>query len=240
MEILIRSILIFSFYSFLGWALESIYATLMQKRLVNRGFLSGPFCPIYGFSASAIILSAQGINRWFPENQWGFLPFLITAIVLVTLMEYLTGYLLEKIFHTKWWDYSNRFMNLHGYISLQFSLIWGGLAFLLLRYVHPYTLDFLDRIPEGMEGYLAGALTLYFTVDTIRTVTEVLDLRRTILHYMDIPLQKYEETVFRYRRFFHAFPRLLQLNAEIMNRDVRRIVTHGIQRIREEIQNRVR
>ena len=111
-------LLYFFTYGFLGWCTEVAYATTKQGKFVNRGFLNGPICPIYGVGVSVVI--------YFLTPLSGNLIFLyVTSTILVTVLEGLTGYFMDKIFHHKWWDYSNQPLNIGGYVCLIFSLVWG-------------------------------------------------------------------------------------------------------------------
>ena len=230
--------LFFMFYSFLGWVLETIFATVKHKRFINRGFLYGFFCPIYGFGAILVLLSSEWVTRVFEHNLTALGISILLAITLVTVVEYLTGFILEKIFNCKWWDYSDNFANIHGYISFNFSLLWGLLAFLLIQVVHPVVSEVILSISVSVRGYIALLLFLYFLADTAKTVIDALDLRKVILNYANLPDNKYYEKILRYKRFFMAFPRLLVLNAGIINRDVRSILNDRFDQIKSDFKNK--
>ena len=230
--------LFFTFYSFLGWVLETIFATVKHKRFINRGFLHGFFCPIYGFGAILVLLSSEWATRVFEHNLTALGISILLAITLVTAVEYLTGFILEKIFNCKWWDYSNNFANIHGYISFNYSLLWGLLAFLLIQVVHPVVSEVILSISVSVRGYIALLLFLYFLADTAKTVIDALDLREVILNYTNLPDNKYYEKILRYKRFFMAFPRLLVLNAGIIKRDVRSILNDRFDQIKIDFKNK--
>ena len=109
-------ILFFAIYSFLGWIVETIFASINERKLINRGFLTSFFCPIYGFGAIMVIKSSILVNNVFDNYFKSFIMSILFSIILVTILEYFTGFLLEKIFACKWWDYSDNIGNLHGYI----------------------------------------------------------------------------------------------------------------------------
>ena len=113
-------------YSFLGWVLETIFRSICEKKIINTGFLYGPFCPIYGVGA---IIMLFGLNNF--KGKY-LLVFLISFIVL-TLWEYLVGWLLEKVFKTKYWDYSDHKFNFKGRICLTNSIFWGILGVLFIN-----------------------------------------------------------------------------------------------------------
>ena len=120
----------FFVYSFLGWLWETAYVSVRKKKFVNRGFINGPLCTIYGMGAVSIYL----ILKPFGDN---LAVLYIGGVVVATILEYITGWLMEKIFHTRWWDYSHRKYNLQGYISLGTSLGWGVFTVLLFEVLQP-------------------------------------------------------------------------------------------------------
>jgi uncharacterized membrane protein len=122
-------LLFFAIYSFLGWVMETVFVSIKDRKLVNRGFLNGFFCPIYGFGAVLILQSSKWVLNAFENPFTALMINVLLAVVLVTVLEYITGFILERIFNCKWWDYSNVALNLHGYICLKFSLLWGALIF---------------------------------------------------------------------------------------------------------------
>lgn len=163
---------------------------------------------------------------------------ILFSVILVTVLEYVTGFLLEKIFNCKWWDYGNNVLNLQGYICLQYSLLWGLLAFLLVQFVQPVISKGVLPIPQVVKGYLAAGLLLYFLADTTKSIMSALELRQVILNHSNISVNKYYEKIIQYKRFFLAFPRLLILNAGIINRDIRSILNDRVDKIKVEIQSR--
>ena len=110
---------IFFVYAFLGWCTEVGYAALRTGRFVNRGFLNGPVCPIYGFGMVIVLFTLEPLA----EN---ILLLFLGSVVLTSALEWITGLVLEKLFHQRWWDYSDEPFNVGGYICLRFSLMWGG------------------------------------------------------------------------------------------------------------------
>ncbi|MEN6490262.1 MAG: putative ABC transporter permease, partial [Smithella sp.] len=128
-------VVLFAFYSFLGWVVEVIYRSVTQRRFVNAGFLFGPIIPIYGFGAAAAVILEYFFSGWHL-----IIRFIILGVVL-TVLEYLVGFFAEKIFKLKLWDYSENKLNLHGRICLHFSLIWTVFAMIFVTFIHPATLD---------------------------------------------------------------------------------------------------
>lgn len=119
----------FSIYSFLGWCMEVVFCTVRTGKLVNRGFLNGPVCPIYGFGM-VIVLAVLGR---FSDN---IALLFFGGMVLTSALELVGGWALKKFFHTTWWDYSEKPLNIGGYICLQFSLAWGVCVVLAVRFLH--------------------------------------------------------------------------------------------------------
>jgi len=120
----------FVFYSFLGWLTETLYVSIKRKHFVNMGFLDGPFSPIYGSGALALILFV------FPFRQH-LLFFLIMSIIITSIIEYITSLFFEKFFKVTWWNYSKEPFNLNGRICLGTSVCWGILSVLALTFIHP-------------------------------------------------------------------------------------------------------
>ena len=124
-------ILYFFIYSFIGWCLETIYAFLVLGHFVNRGFLFGPYCPIYGFGAVLLILLLNNM-KGKPIQEF------ILAAIAFTIFEYIVSYVLEVIFGLRWWDYSEDLLNLQGRVSIAYSILWGLLGILLIEIIHPF------------------------------------------------------------------------------------------------------
>ncbi|MBU3214850.1 putative ABC transporter permease [Clostridium estertheticum] len=160
----------FIVYSFMGWCLETVYTTIRKKEFVNRGFLHGPFCPIYGFAILSIIVLLKPI-----ENNYIFL--LLGSIFLTSLIEYITGYILETTFDSTWWDYSDEPYNLHGRICLKFSIIWGFISILILKVIHPYIEYTVNLIPLNPGVFLFYITLVYFILDFIITIITIIKLK---------------------------------------------------------------
>lgn len=160
-------------YSFLGWVLESIVRTICEKKIINTGFLKGPFCPIYGFGAIIMILF---LDRF--KNNVLFL-FLISIIVL-TLWEYIVGVLLEKLFSTKYWDYSDHKLNYKGRICLTNSIAWGILGVLFINYIHPFVMQMLNHVDFIYVFIITSIIALILLIDTIISVVKIKNIKSTL------------------------------------------------------------
>lgn len=204
--------------------METTYKSKTQGEFVNRGFLNGPFTPIYGFGAILIILTSGWVQNMFGNHYPSLILSVVISTLLVTALEFITGFALEKVFYAKWWDYSNNDMNLKGYICLEYSLLWGILAFLLIRVVHPFIEQFIYLIPMAIKKLMTALLIVYFLIDTCKSVIGTLNLRNAIINYSDLSLDYYKEIIIKYKRIFVSFPRLLNLNKDVIHRDVRSII----------------
>ncbi len=163
----------FVIYSFLGWVLESIVRTISERKIINTGFLKGPFCPIYGFGAIIMILFLNG----FKNNM--FLLFIISVLVL-TLWEYIVGVLLEKLFCTKYWDYSDHKFNYKGRICLTNSIAWGILALLFINYIHPFIVQILSYVDFFYVAIIATVITFILFIDAIVSVIKIKNIKSTL------------------------------------------------------------
>ncbi|MGN0556351.1 MAG: hypothetical protein ACI4IV_00725 [Acutalibacteraceae bacterium] len=160
-------------YGFLGWCGEVAFAAARHGKFVNRGFLNGPICPIYGFG----VLIVSAVLSPIADN-W-FLLF-VGAVVLTTLLEYLTGLVLEQIFHRKWWDYSAVRFNLGGYVCLRFSLLWGVAASVVVKFVYPLTMRAVSLLPRVLDIVLLAVLSAVFLTDLVITLVSILGLPRRL------------------------------------------------------------
>ena len=169
----------FVIYSFLGWILESIVRTICEKKLINTGFLIGPFCPIYGFGAIIMILFLER----FKSNI--FLLFLI-AVIILTLWEYIVGVLLEKLFSTKYWNYSNHKFNYKGRICLTNSIAWGILGVLFINYIHPFVIQLLENVNDIYIASITSIIAFVLFIDAIISIIKVKNIKTTLQKIEDI------------------------------------------------------
>lgn len=158
--------LYFVIYSIIGWLMEIIYCAIKSKKYVSRGFLFGPWCPIYGTGAVLFILATEWLNL-----PW-FLNFFVVMIICAGL-EYITSVLMEKIFDTRWWDYTDDHkMTINGRVALETSIEFGIGGLVILYLVHPVVVGMVAGLPELMRNVIAGALALVMLVDFILTVLD--------------------------------------------------------------------
>lgn len=169
----------FIIYSFFGWALESLYKTILQKKAINSGFLYGPFCPIYGFGALIMLLCLEH----FIDNIT--LLFIVSFFIL-SLWEYIVGILLEKIFKTKYWDYSNNKFNIKGRVCLLNSCFWGILGVIFTLVVHPPINSIINSVQKNLLVYTNIILFSIMLIDCIFTVIRVYNINVNIKLLNDI------------------------------------------------------
>lgn len=167
------SILCFFLYGFLGWCTEVAFAAVKEKRFVNRGFLNGPICPVYGFGVVTVVCF---LNNWKED----ILLLYIASIVVVTAIEWFTGFLLEKLFHNKWWDYSDMPLNLNGYVCLLFSLIWGAGCVVIVKLLHPVFYKGITYIPRPLGIFLIAVLGIAAFADLYATASNILKMNRRL------------------------------------------------------------
>lgn len=165
--------LLFYFYAFLGWIWECSFVSFTEKKWINRGFLYGPWIPIYGFGAVTVLWITLPVRASLP------LVFLL-GMTGATLLELATGYVMEKIFGMRYWDYSTHFLNFHGYICLYASVGWGIFSILMVRFLHRPVEKFLLRAPAWIVEPLAQFLLVAFVIDATLSVRDALDLKKLL------------------------------------------------------------
>ncbi|KRO18452.1 putative ABC transporter permease [Lacticaseibacillus saniviri] len=151
-------ILYFFAYAFIGWVWETAYTSTRQHHWVNAGFLNGPWQPLYGFAVLGVLYLIQP----FTDNP---LMIYLIAVVYISALEYVTSWGMEKLFHTRWWDYSNVPLNLNGRIALPISLFWGLGGLLLSRYVQPMIAGWVDHTAATYGVFAAIVLIAAFMFD---------------------------------------------------------------------------
>ena len=157
-------------YSFFGWVYESILCSITTGKFVNRGFLNGPVCPVYGFGALVVILAFW----WEPDIRVWNLFF--SSMVLTCTLEYLTSWAMEKLFHARWWDYSQYRFNINGRVCLLGAVAFGAFSVLLIKVVHPRVSAFVDGFSPAAITAASAALFLTGAADCMVTVRHILAL----------------------------------------------------------------
>ena len=170
----------FMLYSFLGWVIEVVYHAVSKGVIVNRGFLNGPVCPIYGFGMVGVFLL---LNSLFPEGAYGMHGGLlfVFGLALATVIELFGGWALDKLFHARWWDYSKEPFNLNGYICPKFSLYWGFIIVFAVRIFHPFLArNTVEIWPKSIGWPVAIILAVVYMADVVVTVMIVNGLNKEL------------------------------------------------------------
>ena len=163
----------FLIYSCLGWCLEVIYAAVTTGKLINRGFLNGPVCPIYGFGMVIVLFALTPLSH-------SLLLLYLGGVLLPSALELVGGWALYKLYHTRWWDYSDYPFNIGGYICLEFSLLWGVGTLIVMKLVQPIIADAVALIPPLVGLILMFLLYAIYAADTIATAFAASDLARDL------------------------------------------------------------
>ncbi len=212
--------LLFLIYSFMGWCMEVCVSLVTRKKFINRGFLIGPYCPIYGWGAILITL----LLSYFTDK-----PILLffMAILICGTLEYLTSFFMEKIYHLRWWDYSNKKFNINGRVCLDTIIPFGILGTTIMYVTNPFFLDKLNMIPNNTLNIIFCILFAIFTIDGIISSTTILGIRKTTT---DVNRENREDNTeeitkkvreillgqsFIQRRLVNAYPKLQVLKIKV-------------------------
>ncbi len=165
MEDIIHIILLFFIYSFLGWCMEVVLKYIQFHRFINRGFYTGPICPIYGSGAILITLAVHFLS----PLESGIGTTFALSLVLCGTLEYFTSYFMEKRFHTRWWDYSRKPMNLHGRIWIGNLILFGAGGVLIIHVLNPFFLSWLAGFSLQVKEIVTGIILAVFAADFVLT-----------------------------------------------------------------------
>lgn len=210
--------LLFITYSFIGWCMEVGCKLVELKKFINRGFLIGPYCPIYGWGCILIIIL---LNKYTNDP----LVLFIMAIVICSILEYFTSYFMEKLFKARWWDYSRRKFNINGRICLETMIPFGLLGCLIMYFVNPFFVSVYSKIPSNILIIISSVLFTIFLTDNI--------ISYTIMFKMKIPkikiskdnteeITEYVRSIlakrsFLYKRLMKAYPNMKILRNKVMS-----------------------
>ena len=166
--------LIFIIFSVVGWISEVLYVGIFHEhKFVNRGFLYGPLCPVYGFGGIVILLLPP-----FLYTTW--IPLFFSSMILCTVVEYFVSWIMEKMFHTRWWDYSHYKFNINGRICLLNSVLFGFLGLGVIRFVYPHIIRFLNWLGTFAITICADSILVILTIDIFVTVHKLVDFNTTM------------------------------------------------------------
>ncbi len=200
--------LLFIVYSITGWIIEVIATYPDTKCFVNRGFLIGPYCPIYGNCAIAMIFLLHNVTN----------PILlfVLSILICSVGEYVTSYAMEKIFHARWWDYSKNKFNLNGRICLVNSLAFGVLGFLLIKFVNPFVVGLITNLSPAMMNVLFYTILTLFIIDNVISFKVIFKIKNMSIKYVHLDntkeitekVKKILSDNILAKRVFKAFPNI--------------------------------
>lgn len=162
-------IMYFMIYSFCGWVLESLYKSILERKIINSGFLAGPFCPIYGYGALIMYFALRDVTN-------NIIVLFLFGTIALSVFEYIVGLFLEIVFQTKYWDYSNKKFNIHGRVCLLNSLYWGILGIIFMRLIHPLVENFVGSIPDTTLMIIVVIGVLYLLIDTVNTTVKIIKI----------------------------------------------------------------
>ena len=204
---------IFILYSILGWLLEVIIVSSKKRKITARGFLIGPWCPIYGFGALFITLL---LKKYYDDP----IVLFIMSFLMGTILEYITSYLMEKLFHARWWDYSDHKFHINGRVSLTTSLGFGLLGLILVYILNPFFLRIIKNISSIIFSIIMIIILIIFLTDIIVSYKIISNIKITKDTNLKDITDQYTETVKQIlknksifnRRLLNAFPHLKFIN----------------------------
>lgn len=210
MNIFCYYFLIFFIYSFLGWLTETIYCSLKEKKMIlNRGFLIGPYIPIYGTVAMLITIFLTEY-----KND----PFILFCMIVVyaSILEYGTSYIMEKIFSTRWWSYDQEKWNLNGRICLKNSLLFGVLGFFVIHFINPNLTNLLEKFPNPILISVSVVGLIIFMSDFLLTIWILSKLKLRVKKIKGDATEEIDREIKKllahskifYKRLFKAFPKI--------------------------------
>ena len=213
----------FIIYSVMGWIMESTVRSVCERKLINTGFLKGPCCPIYGIGAIIMFLFLGNF-----EDKPILLFFL--AILVLTFWEYIVGVLLETIFHTKYWDYSEQKFNFQGRICLTNSLCWGLLGVGFIKFLHPFVINMLSYVDKNLLIYIITILSIVFLVDVIVSVINVMNIKST--------LEKIEEMNKEIKEKLKELKNLSLMKGKDAEKDIERVTVEKMQKLVDQLKKK--
>lgn len=196
-------------YSVAGWIMETVSVSIQKRKFVDRGFLVGPYCPIYGTGVVAITVL---LKKYSDDVVATF----FMSIIICGILEYMTSYFMEKIFKARWWDYTNRKFNINGRVCLQNLVIFGILGTFIVFVANPFLLKYINMIPITTLHIILGIFSFIFLLDTIVSYKLIFELKDISRELKDNTIEISEKVKKRirswkiglYRRFVRAFPRI--------------------------------
>jgi len=202
--------LIFYVYSILGWVIECVACSIEERKIIhNRGFLIGPYCPIYGFGAMYMHFF---LNRYYNDP----IVLFIMAVIGTSLIEYITSFIMEKIFKARWWDYSDRRFNIEGRVCLMNSFSFGILGIAFTYVINPFFLSITEKIPNLVLIIISIILFISFFIDSILTFTIMNNLKKKLTNLKKDSTEELDREIreilsknsYYLKNLFTAFPKV--------------------------------
>ncbi len=208
--------LLFITYAFFGWLMEVICKLIQEKRFINRGFLIGPYCPIYGWGALAITI----LLRKYLDDP---IALFFMSVIICSVIEYLTSYILEKKYHARWWDYSNKKYNINGRICLETLIPFGLLGMIISYFTNPVFFNWYSSLSDIGLHIISGLLLLIFITDNIISSRIVAAIKAEGIkatkdnteEITQFVTQKLREKSMLHRRLVNAFPNMKDIHVKI-------------------------
>lgn len=175
----------FFIYSFLGWVAEVCFAALNHGKFVNRGFLNGPICPIYGVGVTLVALLLEPVKG-------NVLVLYISSVLVTSMVELITGFFLEKIFHSRWWDYSDEHFNIGGYVCLKFSILWGMACMIVVNSIHPVFEKAVVHFHNGFAYAILACMVVLTVVDIADTIAAIMKIRSRLKSITELAEKMHE------------------------------------------------
>lgn len=236
-----RYFLLFMLYSFLGWCMEVTLISIQNKRFVNRGFLIGPYCPIYGFGGVLITL-VLGRYKYDP------LVLFVMTVAACGILEYLTSWAMEIVFKARWWDYSKEKFNLNGRVCLKNLVAFGVLGLVVTYILNPIFIGWIDKLGTNSLKWTAIGLAVLYTIDSIisfivifsfRKVTKNINSQRKEDNTEQITTmvrKLFAEKSLLHRRFINAYPKLEAIKIKV--KEIQGKIKENVNEVKENISDK--
>ncbi len=207
--------LLFIIYSIIGWILEIIFAFINLKKFVNRGFLIGPYCPIYG--AGCLLLTIL-LSKYAEDT----IVLFALSIIICSILEYLTSWIMEKIFKLRWWDYSDMKFNINGRICLETMIPFGIIGVIVVKFINPFLLELISQINPNNLSIIVIILMSLFIIDILISFNVVFNLKNVTRNVTKDSTEEIKKAIhkfihnnlFMYDRIVKAFPNMSKIIKE--------------------------
>lgn len=219
--------LLFMSYAFLGWCMEVICKLIQTRKFINRGFLIGPYCPIYGWGAIAITVLLK-------RYTYDILVLFVMSMIVCSIIEYFTSYFMEKKYHARWWDYSNKKFNINGRICLETLIPFGILGVIIMYVTNPLLFYFFETIPQMILHIVTATLFIVFIVDNAISSNVIASINVEGSKLIKDNTEEITERVkdvlrkksWLHRRLMNAYPNLKDIKVKI-------------KKIKEKVENKI-